>query len=81
MGVGGRGEWKWSAGFSGVEKESGTCGIIKLVGPAAVCDGDVREYRWSGATRVLVGQSWWVWTGNSCVDFTGASLDWTSVIL
>lgn len=28
----------------------------------------------AGATRVLVGQSWWVWTGNSCVDFTRCQL-------
>ena len=32
-----------SAGFSGVERERGTCRIIKLMGTAAVCDGDVRE--------------------------------------
>lgn len=55
---------KMSAGFPGVERERGTCRIIKLVGTAAVCDGDVLENKTGicgcGATRVLVGQSWWV---------------------
>jgi hypothetical protein len=47
-----------------VERESGTCGMIQPVGTAAVCDGDVLENKTGkgdcGATRVLVGQTWWV---------------------